>query len=424
MNYTQAIDYLYQLSNLGWKLGLNKIRALLKEIDNPHQKYKIIHIAGTNGKGSTSVMLESILRTAGYKTGLFTSPHLIHLGERIKVNGLKISEDDLVFYLEKLHPLIEKYKCTFFEAMTAIAFAYFAEQKIDVAMVEVGLGGRLDATNVVSPILTIITEIEHDHTKQLGRSRKKIAAEKGGIIKRGAACLTGSRHKDVIDTLTRICQERKTELMQVSNLVKIQNVIPNEKFSSFDLRVNGSIYPQLKLPLLGDHQIRNATLVIMAINLLSSGIFNIKIEDIYHGLFDVHWPGRLQILDNSPKIILDVAHNPDGMSSLVKAIQTTFTYNEIIVILGIVKNKNYRAMIKNISTIANRIIAVKPDTHRALDPKYLVREAEKYNIKTDSFYSVAAGLEHAIKNVGSNSLILGTGSHYTVGELINCYKST
>lgn len=424
MNYTQAIDYLYKLSNLGWKLGLNKIRALLKEIGNPHQKYKIIHIAGTNGKGSTSAMVESILRTAGYKTGLFTSPHLIYVGERIQVNGIKISEDELVFYLEKLQPFIEKYKCTFFEAMTAISFAYFADQNIDVAVVEVGLGGRLDATNVVSPILTIITEIEHDHTKQLGRSRKKIAIEKGGIIKRGAACLTGSRHKDVIETLDQICQERKTELMQVPNLVKIQNVIPMEKFTSFDLRVNGSIYPQLKLPLLGEHQIRNATLAIMAINVLSAGIFNIKIEDIYHGLFDVRWPGRLQILDNSPKIILDVAHNPDGMASLVRTVQNTFTYKDIIVILGIVKNKNYRAMIKSISKIAHRIIAVKSETHRALDPKYLVTEARKYNIKTDIFYSVEAGLEHAIKSAGKDTLILGTGSHYTVGELINCYKST
>jgi dihydrofolate synthase/folylpolyglutamate synthase len=158
--------------------------------------------------------------------------------------------------------------------------------------------------------------------------------------------------------------------------------------------------------------------------LLSNRTFNIKIEDIYHGLFDVNWPGRLQILDSSPKIILDVAHNPDGIKHLVKAVQDTFTYKDITVILGIVKNKNYRTMIKNISKIANRIIAVKADTPRALDPKYLIREAEKYNIQADIFYSVAAGLEHAKKKAGKDTLILGTGSHYTVGELINCYKST
>ncbi|MBD3290930.1 hypothetical protein GF337_19135 [candidate division KSB1 bacterium] len=424
MNYTQAIDYLYQLSSLGWKLGLNKIRALLKEVDNPHQQYPIIHIAGTNGKGSTSAILESILRTAGYTTGLFTSPHLIHLGERITVNGIQISQKDLVSYVERLQPLIEKYKCTFFEAITAIAFIHFAERKVDVAVVEVGLGGRLDATNVVSPILSIITEIEHDHTKQLGRSRRKIAAEKGGIIKRGAVCLTGSQHKDVVETLAQICRERKTELMQVSNLVKIQNIIPGEKFTSFDLRLNGSIYPQLKLPLLGEHQIRNATLAIMATNLLSSEHFDIKIEDVYHGLFDVRWHGRLQILDNSPKVIVDVAHNPDGTASLVKSIQNTFVYDELFVILGIMKNKNYRAMVKNISAIASRIIAVKADTHRALDPRYLVREAEKHNIPAEAFTSVAAGLEHALGKSGKKTIILGTGSHYTVGELINCYKST
>ena len=164
--------------------------------------------------------------------------------------------------------------------------------------------------------------------------------------------------------------------------------------------------------------------MVTAVNLLSSRYFDIKIEDVYHGLFDVHWDGRLQILSNSPKIIVDVAHNPDGTKSLVKAVQSTFKYDELIVILGIVKNKNYRAMIKNLSTIASRIIAVKADTHRALDPKYLVREAAKYNIQADAFYTVAAGLEYALAKVGANSIILGTGSHYTVGELINCYKST
>ncbi|MCI0493735.1 bifunctional folylpolyglutamate synthase/dihydrofolate synthase, partial [candidate division KSB1 bacterium] len=383
-----------------------------------------IHIAGTNGKGSTSAITESILRTSGYKTGLYTSPHLIDVRERIKCNDIIISKNELIGYIEKYKPLIEKYKCTFFETMTAIAFAYFADQKIDVAVIEVGLGGRLDATNVVSPILTIITEIEHDHTKQLGRSRKKIALEKAGIIKHGAVCLTGSQHKIVLDTLAQVCRERKTELMPVARLIHVDNIIKSEKFTAFDLKVNGSIYPQLKLPLLGDHQIQNASLAIMAANLLSRDRFQIKTEDIYHGLFDVSWPGRLQILSNSPKVIVDVAHNPDGINKLTQTIQELFAGKDLSIILGICKTKNYQSMIKKLCSIAKRIIAVRPDTHRALEAKVLARTVEKYQVPVYPFNDVRSGFDFALNTISEDTLILGTGSHYTVGEIINYYKKT
>ena len=424
MNNNEAIDFLYQLSSLGWKLGLNKIRALLNEINNPHEKYQVVHVAGTNGKGSTSAMLESIFKAASYSTGLFTSPHLINITERIKSNGNEINIDDLIYYINKLRPLIEKYKCTFFEAITAIAFVYFADREVDVAVIEVGLGGRLDATNVVTPVLTIVTDVELDHTKQLGRSRQKIAMEKGGIIKQGATCLTISQHKSVIDTLSQICAERKTELIQVAKLVKVDNVLQNEKLTSFDLRVNGSVYPQLKLRLLGEHQIKNATLAVTAISFLSSGQFKIKIKDIYQGLFDVYWPGRLQILRNSPKLVVDVAHNPDGTLKLCKTIQNIFSYQNLYVLLGICKNKNYLAMIRIICSIADRIIIVKPETHRAVEPEILADAALSFQIPVNKFNNVAEGLSYAVKDASKDDLILGTGSHYTIGEIINFYKNS
>jgi len=423
MNHSKTIDFLYQLSSLGWKLGLNKIRALLKEIGNPHEKFKVIHIAGTNGKGSTSAIIESILRTAGYHTGLFTSPHLIQITERIKINGNEIDFDDLEYYIKQLRPFIERYKCTFFEAVTAIAFAYFADRQIDVAVIEVGLGGRLDATNVVTPVLSIITDIEHDHTKQLGRSRKKIAYEKGGIIKPGAACLTMSQHKAVIETLAKICDDRKTELIQVARLVNLENVLQNDKFTSFDLRVNGAIYPQLKLPLLGEHQLKNASLAVTAANFLNQNGFQIKIEDIYHGLFDVRWPGRMQFLEFSPRFIVDVAHNPDGMANLVKSIQKLFSYHKLIVIIGIVKHKNYHAMVRWVSTIADLIIAVRPETPRSIDSTKIKNEALLYKIPVVSFDNVKNGMEYALSKAIGDDLIVGTGSHYTVGELISLYKN-
>ncbi|MBL7095341.1 bifunctional folylpolyglutamate synthase/dihydrofolate synthase, partial [candidate division KSB1 bacterium] len=208
MNYDQALEYLQNLTSLGWKLGLDKIRSLLKEIDNPHEKYKVVHVAGTNGKGSTSSMLASILEAAGYKTGLFTSPHLFYVGERIKYNGIPISQNELVEYIKRLQPLIKKYKTTFFESITAIGLLYFADKKVDIAVVEVGLGGRLDATNVVNSILSIITNINIDHTKQLGSDLKSIAKEKAGIIKQNSICISNSDYKSVNSVFEQFCRER------------------------------------------------------------------------------------------------------------------------------------------------------------------------------------------------------------------------
>ncbi|HEX9970841.1 MAG TPA: Mur ligase family protein, partial [bacterium] len=208
MNDNQAIDYLFNLSVFGWKLGLEKITAMLSELGNPQEKYRTIHIAGTNGKGSTCAMIESILRAAGYKTGLYTSPHLVYVGERIRCDGQFIRKEALVSYINFIKPLIEKYRCTFFEAMTIIAFLYFADQHVEIAVIEVGLGGRLDATNVIAPLISVITNIDIDHTKQLGHTRNSIAYEKAGIIKPGSICLATCQSKPVNSLIAQICQDR------------------------------------------------------------------------------------------------------------------------------------------------------------------------------------------------------------------------
>ena len=300
MNQDQALQYLYNLTSLGWKLGLNKIRSLLAELNNPHEKYPIVHIAGTNGKGSTSAMVESILRSAGYKTGLLISPHLVYIGERIKCNGESINQEQLVYYIERLQPLIKKYKCTFFEAVTAIAFAYFADQQVDIAVIEVGLGGRLDATNVVTPLISIITNIEIDHTKQLGQNRKSIAIEKAGIIKPNTICITNSRSKSVNTIFSQICLDRQVEHIRADQLLKVNNVQLRETVTSMDLAINGSAFPQLRLSLIGEHQIQNAALAVAASTVLNSKFLPIKTEHIYHGLLNVQWPGRLQTVSEHP----------------------------------------------------------------------------------------------------------------------------
>ncbi len=418
MNYNQAIDYLYSLTSLGWKLGLNKIRSLLNELDNPQDKYKVIHVAGTNGKGSTSTMLVSILKSAGYKTGLFTSPHLVFVGERIQINNNMINREELSEYIQRLQPLFKKYKCTFFEALTAIGFLYFADHKIDIAVVEVGLGGRLDSTNVVNPILSLITNINLDHEKHLGNTRKSIAKEKAGIIKPNSICITNSQSKSANRVFEQICLERQVEHISISQLLKIDNLVLNENFSKFDLAINGSLYPQLQLNLSGLHQIQNAALAVTAANIINARYLPIQVGHIYQGLNEVRWPGRLQLLNTNPKIVVDVAHNPAGMISLKKSIKTIFKYKHLILLLGIVKNKNYQSMIRQIAPMADLLIAVKIDNSRSLSPTILAKTARQYHAHVKSFRSVEEGLCFALKNAQHDDLVLGTGSHFTVGEII------
>ena len=418
MKRDEAITYLYELSSLGWKLGLDKVRRMLADLGDPHKKYRSIHIAGTNGKGSTSAITESILRESGYATGLFTSPHLINVNERIRINGVEIEMDALIEYIHRLKPYIDKYKCTFFESMTAIGFLAFAEHKIDVAVVEVGLGGRLDATNVISPSFAIITDIEHDHTNLLGRSRKLIAAEKGGIIKKSLKVLTASRYRDVLRTLREICLEQDAELMQLHKIANIENAVLKPEYNAFDLIYADEAFRELKLALIGAHQIQNAALAISTACELRNVLTKIDRDAIYRGLRSVRWPGRLEVLADAPVTVVDVAHNPDAIRKTLKAVKQIFTYKRLIVLIGIVKKKNYRAMLKELASHADMIVAVKPDTHRALSPVAISRRARELNIPVKTMGTTAEGLEYAMDAAGSNDLILGVGSHYTVGEIL------
>lgn len=422
MNYDQAIEYLYNLNSLGWKLGLGKIKSLLKELDNPQDKYKIVHIAGTNGKGSTSAMLDSILTTAGYKTGLNTSPHLTYVGERIMCNGKPISKEDLVDYIERLKPLITKYKCTFFETITAMALLYFADQKVDIAVIEVGLGGRLDATNVINPLISIITNIEIDHTKQLGRTRKTIAIEKAGIIKPGSICITNCQYKSVETIFEQICEERQVEHIRVDQLLKINNLQFGDKFTTLDMAINGSVFPQLKVGLIGEHQIQNAALAVTAADIINSRFMPIKIEDIYHGLLDVQWPGRLQTISYNPRVVVDVAHNSNGTKFLKKSIRTIFNYERLIVVFGVCKDKNFKTMIKNLATLSDQFIAVKANTHRGLASSTIFKVARKYTSNVQKCASVSEGLGLALNIAQKNDLILCAGSHYTVSEILDYFN--
>jgi len=424
MNYNQAIQYLYNLTSLGWKLGLNKVRSLLQELNNPHEKFYSIHVAGTNGKGSTSAMLESILRSAGYKTGLFTSPHLVYIGERIRCNGKPISQSELTEYIERLQPLIRKYKCTFFEAITVIGFVYFADQKVDIAVIEVGLGGRLDATNVITPLISMITNIDIDHTKQLGSDRESIAFEKAGIIKPGTVCLTNCHYPTIAAFFDRICRQRGAEHIQVDQLLKVENIKWGEEITRLDMAINGTIFPRLKLGLIGEHQIQNAALAVTAANVLNSRFLPIKTRAIYRGLQHVQWAGRLQKISTNPRVVIDVGHNPHGISHIKKSLRTIFKYDRLILLFGVCKDKNYAEMVKNLAPLASLFIAVKPDTKRALAPAALVSVARAYVPRVYKFNTVRQGLLRALEFAQQDDLILCIGSHFTISEVMTFFNKT
>jgi len=423
MNYQRALEYLQSLTRLGWKLGLESIRALLAEIDNPQAKYPVVHVAGTNGKGSTCAMLAAILQKAGYKTGLFTSPHLVYVGERIKINNTSISQEEIAECLQRLQPLIKKYKCTFFEAITAIAFLYFADKKIDIAVIEVGLGGRLDATNVVTSLISVITTIDIDHIKQLGNTRKSIAKEKAGIIKSRSICISNSPLKSVAAVFDLRCRQLKTEHVNIHQFMQASHIQLHEDCAQFDLRLQGTFYPQLKAALTGEHQIQNAALAVAAANILNAKFNPILPEHIYQGLLQVQWPGRLQTLSQKPRIVIDVAHNPNGILLLKKAIQTIYSYQRLIIVMGVVKDKQYEKMLKTIAPLADLFMAVKADNHRSLSAKKLYDTAKTLAKKTMRFGAVKQGCQKAIQLANENDMVLCTGSHYTVGEFISCWSN-
>lgn len=418
MNYDQATDYLFNLSTFGWKLGLEKIKSMLNELGNPQDKYRTIHVAGTNGKGSTCAMIESILRSAGYKTGLYTSPHLVYVGERIRCNGKCIAKDDLVNYISFLKPLIDKHQCTYFEAITALAFLYFADQHVEIAVIEVGLGGRLDATNVISPLVSIITTIDIDHTKQLGTNRKSIAFEKAGIIKSGSICITPCQSKSVNSIISEICQERNAEYFCVETKKNIEDIHLDENSSTFDLTLNGDLYSRIKLSIAGEHQIQNAVLAMTTANIINARFCPVTLENIYQGLATVTWYARLQTISENPKIVIDAAHNPGGVSVLTRAVRAIFHYHRLIIVFGVCKDKNYKLMLKKLASISNVFIAVQANTERGLAAATIAKYASRYVQHVYASDSVNEGLQYALQISGKNDLILCTGSHYVLNDIL------
>jgi dihydrofolate synthase/folylpolyglutamate synthase len=418
MNYRDAIGFLYGLQTFGIKLGLRNITNVLQEIGNPHKHFRTIHVAGTNGKGSTAALLESVLRTAGYQTGLYTSPHLFDFSERIRVNGSPIPRRKVSKGVDLLKPYIERYRCTFFEAATALAFHHFSQEEVDVAIVEVGLGGRLDATNILSPLCTIITDIDHDHTEYLGHTLKQIAQEKAAVIKKHGTIITSVNDPEILKILQTVSRKQEAALYPAAEHCTFRAKEMTSEGSRVDIQTPFHSYEGLRLSLPGEHQLRNLSAAILTLDLLSENGLPIRRKNVRDGVAGTIWPGRLQVLQRKPLFIVDGAHNPAGMRALKEALKGLFTYEHLILILGIMENKKYTEMVHSIVPIATHTIVTRPKMDRALNLQTLAQEVRTISNQVETTSTVSRAVKRAFQLAGPNDAVCAAGSLFLVGEIV------
>jgi len=418
MDYQQAVSYLFDLEKFGIKLGLENITRFLDRIGNPHNRFPAIHVAGTNGKGSTAAILEAILTSAGFKVGLYTSPHLVDFRERIRIGKRPVEREYVTEFVRSKKDLIEEIPVTFFEVVSALAFSYFAEQRVNIAVCETGLGGRLDATNVLKTEVSIITNVDLEHTDHLGSSVSEIAREKAGIIKEGVPTVTASNNFEVKRVLRNTCRKRKAPLVSIYDEAQWLVKEVGLKGSRLDVFTRSNKYVNLRLNLVGRHQLENAMCALLAIEILQDNGWRVPKRAVREGLAQVVWRGRLELLSKRPMVLADVAHNPPAMKIIKENLQELFPEKRFLVVLGILSNKNYVEMLNEVGRFAKVIYLTKPITERAADPELLAREVSKQGLNFKVIPVVKEAYKYALSQARPGEVVLVTGSHYTVGEVM------
>jgi dihydrofolate synthase/folylpolyglutamate synthase len=468
MSYETAVARMYALGHElaqtpAHKFDLAHMRVLLRAMQRPERRFSSVLIAGTNGKGSTAATLASILRASGLKTGLYTSPHLVQINERIRINGLPISDDDFALLHAEVDRTAEHlvargelpWHPSFFEMMTAIAFEYFARQRVDMAVLEVGMGGRLDATNVVEPRLSIITDVSLDHQKFLGTTIGEIAREKAGILRRGGVAVTLPQHPEANDVIGNAILELGARAVNavpyVPPLVGHESRVASPEFRAraaesekrltakgakkdAEFAENVNRYPLqvmdeeilVETPLVGRHQLRNMALAIAAaVELRDQGFATITAKTIERGIRETRWPGRFQILPpglDSPEMILDVAHNPAGAWALRSALSERYEGRPLILVFGAMRDKAIAEMTEILFPLAERVIATRPDNPRAASPEEIQQAAARTGVEIENLEDVSAALERAKVLASRRTLVVVTGSIYLVGEVMRLLR--
>lgn len=441
MNYQETIQYLYSQLPLftrdgvsAYKADLTNTLALLNKVDNPQHKFKSIHVGGTNGKGSTSHMLAAILQTAGYKTGLYTSPHLKDFRERIRINGQMISEQQVIDFVATHRSDFDEIRPSFFEMTVALAFDVFAKEAVDIAIIEVGLGGRLDSTNVITPLLSVITNIGWDHMNILGDTLKLIAAEKAGIIKPRIPVIIGEYQEEVADIFIEKAKQEYSEIIFASDIftvsksdIKLQiSEKPYTELVELKVKKNhltSNLQPLMsyfRLDLTGTYQLKNIKTVLCAVDQLRLRGFKITDEHLKIALQQVKTltglHGRWEVLSRRPLTICDTGHNPEGMQEVLQNI-AAITYHKLHFVLGVVNDKDISKILTILPTNA-RYYFCKPDIPRGLDAQSLWFKAEGFGLHGDTYPSVRAALEAAQQAAGKDDLVFVGGSTFVVAEVV------
>ncbi len=430
--YQQALDYIYSFVDYekeprprdAVNYDLRRMDELLARLGNPHRQARSVHIAGTKGKGSVAVMIASALTASGYTTGLYTSPHLHTFNERIRVDDRLITDDEVVALVRRLKPEVEAVnekatygRLTTFELITALGFAYFQLKKVAFQVIEVGLGGRLDATNVIQPEVSVITSISYDHMEVLGHTLTEIATEKAGIIKHGNTVVSSPQVDEAARVIEKAGRDSQAELIQVGRDVTVQGL--GFDLSGQSLRVRGRLGSyELTIPLLGQHQVQNAATAVAALEVLAEKGFRVTKDSITQGLARVSWPGRLQVLSRHPLLVVDGAHNTDSARKLKQALEQYFDFDRAILIIGVSSDKDIAGIVTELVPLFDKVIATHSTHPRAMATADVVAEFKRHGVEALAAEDISTALPLALSLAGEKDLICATGSLFIVAGAI------
>lgn len=421
MNYQQACFYIEECQQGRRRFGLNKLEEVLHQLNDPHKKLSFVHVAGTNGKGSTAAMLSSVLTKAGYKTGLYTSPHLMRYNERMKINGQDIPDEDFIEAAETVKEVCDKMGGVpiVFEILTLMALWYFAKEQCDIVILEVGIGGRIDATNCIpSPKAAVITQLGLDHTETLGDTLEKIAAEKGGIIKPGCYAVMAEQQDSAMDVVREICKQKQVSLT-ISFVSRMKVMSSSVEGQQIEDKEYGAIF----LPLAGAHQVKNLANVLETVGVLKQQGYQISNDAVVDGIRQTKWPARMQRLCTNPDFLLDGGHNPQCVQAATEALKAFYPDKKVVFLTGMMQDKDTDRMLEEMVPLAQEFVCIHPDSQRAMDQNDMCRMLrERYGVQATACQTVNEGIRTAIKKAGDHAVVCALGSLYLAGEIQSFFE--
>ena len=422
--YREDLEWLFKVRRFGSKLGLEYVSHLLAQLGDPQNDFRSIHITGTSGKGSTTAMVASILREAGFRVGMFTSPHLTTFTERIQINGRRISVEDVVRLLDVIRPICEEMAedpllrhPTFFEIVTAMAFRYFSEAEVGFAAVEVGMGGRLDATNVVKSLVSVITNVSLEHTEVLGDTVLEIAEKKAGIIKGGGVLVTATADEEVYNLFKRVSEEVGSRIFRVGDDLRFERIRSSQEGQSFRLRGLFDTHYELSIPLLGEHQLLNAAAAVGTVEALRFHGIEVSKEAIERGLANVHWPGRMEVVQTHPTVVLDGAKDEEAARAVKETLLRYFKYDRVVAVVSMSSDKKITGMLEQLAQAVDYFVVTAHGVMgRAADPSLIAEELSRLSKGHEIVENVKEAVRKAINLAGEDGMVIVVGSVFLVGE--------